>query len=319
MLGAMDVPAAAAGPWIALGAVLGILLLLGVAAGVLRWRSQSPPPPPAELAPRDRPRDDLADFLASPPGTPGAPDDDRDGWAPLAPPPLAPLAEDSPAPAAPGARPGTVLAALALAAVLLLGAGAALAAAARSDEPAATTAATSSAPSAPPAPGSAPAGPSASPGRDALAARLAFEGVVLEEHAVGITAGHPELELTLTGDRGVAHLALPAVNCLATSAPPVAGDPACRAARTEFADLASPDLRVVRDGDEVTVSGRFATYRRPPGGPAEETGRSYDVSVTVTVPDDDASGWVPTEGTLQWDGRATAMRTDGPASVVRRG
>jgi hypothetical protein len=315
MLGAMDVPAAAAGPWIALGAVLGILLLLAVAAGVLRWRSRPPAAPPAGPLPAETPRDDLAAFLDSPPGTPGAPDDDREGWAPLAAPPPAPAAEGSPAPAAPGPRPGTVVAALALVAVLLLGAAAALAVAARSDEPPASTAA----PSDPPAPGSPAPAPEASPGPDGIAARLAFEGVVLQEHAVGITAAHPELELTVTGDRGVAHLSLPAVNCLATAAPPAAGDPACRAARGEFADLASPELRVDREGDEVTVSGRFATYRRPPGGVPEETGRSYDVSVTVTLPDDEGSGWVPTEGTLLWDGRATAMRTDGPASVVRRG
>ena len=282
----MDVPAAAAAPWIALGAVLGVLLLLAVGAVVLRLRGAAPPAPVSE------PRDDLADFLDAPPGTPGARDDERDGWAALAPAPAPPPAV--PAGGVPGVRPGPLLTAFAVGALLLVGTAAALAAASR--------------PSAPAVPEEPPAASAPSPDAG-LSARLSFAGVVLEEHAVGVTAAHPELELELDGGRGELHLRLPAVNCLAATAPRDAADPACRAARTEYADLTSPDLRVVRDGDDVTVSGRIATSLRPPGGGEEPTGRSYDVA--LTLPAD--GGRAPAEATLVWDGEPVATAAGRPA------
>ncbi|MGY1754945.1 hypothetical protein [Blastococcus sp. SYSU D01042] len=290
----MDVPAAAAGPWIALGAVLGILLLLAAGAVALRLRTRAPAPPGPGAT--EEPRDDLADFLSSPPGTPGARDDAGDGWAALAPAPPPP----PPVGAAP-VRPGPLLTAFAVAALLLVGTAAALAAASR---PAGTT-------GEPPAASASAARTSAAPGTswappapDRLTARLSFAGVVLEEHAVGLTAAHPELELALSGDRGEVRLRLPAVNCLAAAAPPAPGDPACRAARTEYAELSSPDLRVARDGDDVTVSGRFATRLRPPGGGEEPTGRSYDVAVTLT-------GGQPAGAVLVWDGAVVPTRAGG--------
>lgn len=308
MLGAMDVPAAAAGPWIALGAVLGILLLLAVGATVLRLRAPSTPPAPPR--PAAAPRDDLADFLASPPGTGDRPaDDDRgDVWAPLGPLPVDPAGPRGNPPPAPGARPGTVLAGLAVLALLLVGVAAALAASARSPEPAPD--ATGGAPAATPAP---PPG-----GRDEIAARLAFGGVVLEEHAVGITAAYPELELSVDdAGRTVAQLRLPTANCLAASAPPEAGAPGCRAGRTEYAELAAPDLRVVRDGDRLSVSGRFPTYLRSPGAPVERTGRSYELSATVDTTGEERAGWRIAEGELRWEDQRTSTRTDGPPSVLR--
>lgn len=289
MLGAMDVPAAAAGPWIALGAVLGILLLLVAGAVALRLRTRAPAPPPHD----DEPRDDLADFLASPPGTPGARDDAGDGWAALAPAPPPP--PPGPVGSAP-VRPGPLLTAFAVAALLLVGTAAALAAASR---PAATGEQPPAA-----APPAAPGTSSAPPAPDELTARLSFAGVVLEEHAVGLTAAYPELELALRGGRGELRLELPAVNCLAAAAPPAPGDPACRAARTEHAELSTPGLRVERDGDDVTVSGRFATRLRPPGGGEEPTGRSYDVAVTLT-------GGEPARATLVWDGEVVPPRAGG--------
>jgi hypothetical protein len=199
-----------------------------------------------------------------------------------------------PAGGAPGVRPGPLLTAFAVGALLLVGTAAALAAASR--------------PSAPAVPEEPPAASAPSPDAG-LSARLSFAGVVLEEHAVGVTAAHPELELELDGDRGELHLRLPAVNCLAASAPPDAADPACRAARTEYADLTSPDLRVVRDGDDVTVSGRIATSLRPPGGGEEPTGRSYDVA--LTLPAD--GGRAHAEATLVWDGEPVATAAGRPA------
>lgn len=305
MLGAMDVPAAAAGPWIALGAVLGILLLLAAGAVVLRLRRPSPPEAPAR--PVAELRDDLADFLAHPPGTRAVPaGHDRDDWVPLAVVP-GPVEQDAPAPPPRGTRPGTVLAGLAVVALLLVGAAAALAAAQR--YPSTPPAADASSPSA--------ATPS---GEDGVAARLAFDGVVLEEHAVGITAAYPELELATDADgRPVARLRLPAVNCLATAAPPAAGDPACRAARTEYAELTATDLRVDREGDRLEVSGRFPTSWHSPGAPPEKTGRSYQLSVTVEATGDEADGWRSVEGVLRWDDQGAPTRTDGTPSVLRAG
>ena len=311
----MDVPAAAAGPWIALGAVLGVLLVLAAGATVLRRRPASRPEPGTPLPPA-APRDDLADFLAHPPGTRGVADGDGDGWASLAPPPPR-VERDAPAPAPAGGGPAGMLAGLAVAALLLVGTAAALAVWQRSPEATAEDPA-AAVPSAN-APSSASAAPSAGDG-DAVRARLAFGGVVLEEHAVGITAAYPELELTGDGEgRDVARLRLPTVNCLATAAPPEAGDPRCRAARTEYAELTGPDLRVERDGDRLAVSGRFATYLRSPGEPAEPTGRSYDVSVTVAAAGDERAGWRSAEGELRWDDQRTTTRTDGAPSVLHAG
>ncbi len=306
MLTTMDVPALAAGPWIALGAVLGALLLLAAGAAVLRLRRPAHPepdtPPPAR-----EPRDDLADFLAHPPGTPGAPGrDDGDGWASLAPRP-APVGRDQPSPLPAGTGPAGVIAGLAVGALLLVGIAAALAAAQRSPAPEGPAA----------APSAAGAAPSSGDG-DGVVARLAFGGVVLEEHAVGITAAYPELELTVDDEgHDLARLRLPAVNCLAVAAPPEPGDPACRAARTEYAELAAPGLRVERDGDRLAVSGRFATYRRPPGAPEEPTGRSYEVAVTVVADGEEGEGWRTADGELRWDDQRTGTRDDGTPSVVR--
>lgn len=296
MLGGMDVPAVAAGPWIALGAALGMLLLLAAGAVALRLRTRVPAGTTDAVPPAGQPRDDLADFLARPPGTPGtpgAPEAPGEGWAVLA--PVAP-ARAEPVPAPSGSRPGTALAALAVVALLLVGVAAALAAAARSPEPAPAAApATTPAPAPPDAP--------AAPGDEEVTARLAFGGVVLEEHAVGVTVAYPELELTSDDGRTVARLRLPAANCLAATAPPQPGDPGCREARTEYAELATPDLDVVRDGDELVVSGRFATELHPPGGAAEPTGRSYDVSVTLGAP-----GGGRSDAVLTWGDRLVRTR-----------
>lgn len=289
MLGAMDVPAGAAGPWIALGAVLGMLLLVAAAAVALRLRAGAPP----GATPQAPPRDDLADFLAHPPGTPGAPELPGEGWAVLSP-AARPVPQEEPARSAPGGGPGTALAALAVVALFLVGVAAALAAAARSPEPA-TAAATPTPPAAPSS--------SSSPGApriDEIDAELRFGGVVLEEHPVGVTVARPELELTSDGAGTVARLRLPAANCLAAAAPPQPGDPACRETRTEYAELSTPDLVVTRDGDALTVSGRFATELRPPGGGVEPTGRSYDVAIRL-----DDRGADPE---LTWDGRPVPIR-----------
>ncbi len=291
MLGGMDVPAVAAGPWIALGAVLGMLLLLTAGAVALRFRTHVPPGTPDAAPPAGQPRDDLADFLTRPPGTPGASEAPDEGWAVLA--PAAPAREET-APATPGTRPGTALASLAVVALLLVGVAAALAAAARSPEPAPAP------PDAPSAIGDDEDDEDEDEDDEEVTARLVFGGVVLEEHAVGVTVAYPELELTSDDGRTGARPRLPAANCLAAAAPPAPGGPACREARTEYAELATPDLTVVRDGEELTVSGRFATELHPPGRAAEPTGRSYDLAIRLDDRGADAE--------LTWEGRPVPLR-----------
>src|SRR3954451_6400930 len=94
----MDIPVAAPGtatvPWLVLGVVLGVLLVLlaGLAAAlVFRRRS----PRTGVAAPEDDRQDDLAEFLESPPGTAAAAP--PAGWAVLT---AAPPIEPAPAPRA---------------------------------------------------------------------------------------------------------------------------------------------------------------------------------------------------------------------------
>ncbi|TKJ16713.1 hypothetical protein [Blastococcus sp. CCUG 61487] len=297
----MDVPASAVGPWLALGAALGILLVLVVGAAVRRLRLPDRTGPGAGAASPAGGHDDLPGFLEHPPGTPGAPRGNGEGWTSLAPPAPAARAVRERAPAA--ASPGRVIAAFAVAAVLLIGVAAALAAA-RTPERVASSGPPASAPDA------------AEPARGTVSARLAFTGVVLEEHAVGITAGYPELELTADGHDATARLVLPTANCLAAEPPPAAEDARCRAGRTEYADLDAPELRVQREGDRWRVSGTFTTRLRPPGGATEPTGRSYEVVVTVAPDGEPGSGWVPADARLEWGDQHAAGREG--ASVVRQ-
>ncbi|RBY86553.1 hypothetical protein DQ241_13665 [Blastococcus sp. TF02A-30] len=300
MLGGMDLPAAAAGPWLALGAVLGIALLVAgwALARALRSRTRDS----AGAAP-SAPPDDLAEFLEHPPGT--APAGSREaGWVSLAP-------AGPPAPAeqpARGARPATVLAALALAVLVVVGVAAAVAAG-------------TGTPAADPAPSGRPSTGAPSTGADdGTEARLAFEGIVLEEHAVGVTVAHPELELTTEDGRAVARLRLPTANCLTTRAPATPGDPACREARTEHAELTAPDLRVEREGDRLLVSGRFATTVRPAGTAPRPSGRVLELTVTVEAAgDEDADGWVPATGELRVGDQLASTREEESLSALRLG
>ncbi|HLM06946.1 MAG TPA: hypothetical protein VK402_17330 [Blastococcus sp.] len=288
---------ASTAPWLVLGFLLGVavLTLVGLAAWALRNRSRTRPEAAAD--PDAGVVDDLPGFLESPPGArprvgPAT------GWASLSP---------SPPPAAPaGAAPsgsGTalVLGGMALAALVLLGAAAALAAAGGSSADAPTTTTPSAA------------------ALDALDARLAFGGIVLEQRAVGVTAAYPRLEISSDGGNAAAHLELPTFNCLAAEAPedPVAAG--CSRTAPEYADLGSPRLRIERDGDGWAVSGRFRTELHPNGGPAEPTGRAYELRVTVLpAGEQDEEGWRPAEAVLEL-GPGRAGSVDGEVSVRRSG
>ena len=285
----MDIPVAAPGtatvPWLVVGVVLGVLLVLlaGLTAAlVVRRRA----PEAGVAAPEDDGQDDLAGFLESPPGTAAAVP--PAGWAALTAPPTVEPAPTQP----PGARRDTVVVLLAMAvtALLLLGAAAAIAATSRPD-------------------GHRGSSPAADAGHGDTAARLTFAGVVLEPRAVGVTATYPVVEASITGGQARAHVEFPTFNCLTAEAPadPVAAG--CTRAQTQYAELTSPDLVVDRDGDGLRITGRFPTEVRPNGSAPVPTGRAYELRITVAPADDGAGrGWRPAEGVLELGtGRATTV------------
>jgi hypothetical protein len=295
MLGRMDLrattTAAASGsgvaPWIVLGVVLGIALvaLAGLATALLLRPRRRPAPPPAPTGWLD---DDLLAFRDTPPGFAGAPRRARHGWVSLAPAPPAPAAVTAD-------RPWRLLAGLSGAVLALIGV-AALVAGLSGGEAAAHRPAES-----------------AQPG---VTAELTFRGLVLERRAVGVTATAPSLRLTTAGDDAHASVTLPTWNCLTDAAPadPAAAD--CAETPTEYADLAEPELEVAPDGDGLRVSGRFATYTRPNGGPPETTGRVY--ALTFTVAPDDAGGGDGADGEVRLgDDSAPAVNEPG-VNVFRR-
>jgi hypothetical protein len=118
-------------------------------------------------------------------------------------------------------------------------------------------------------------------GADGAAASVTFGGVLLEQRAVGLTVTYPSLSVSSDGAQALAHVRLPTFNCLTGEPPadPVAAG--CSRSLTEYADLASPDLRVSRDGDRLDVVGLFPTYTRSNGAPPAYTGRAYQLTVTV--------------------------------------
>ena len=292
MLVGMDIPAAA-GAWIALGVVLGLVLLglAGLGAALLFRRA------PARPAATGDDADDLATFLEHPPGFPGERRRPAEGWAVLSAPP-SPTAAD-----APGlALSRRVLVAPVMVALLLAGAAVAVAAG-RGDGDRHHRAS---------AHGSQTRGPAEAPAAEGIEARLSFGGVVLERHAVGVTATYPELRLA--GDR--ARLELPTYNCLADEAPSDPAIGACRRTVPEYAELAAPDLRVTEAGDGWQITGRFATEIRPNGSSPEPTGRAYELVVTVVPGDRAGNGWRAADGTLRLGPDETATTgTDAAARV----
>lgn len=297
----MDIRSAAATgtaavPWLVLGVVVGVGLVLLVGAATALALRRRPGAAPSDPAAGDDGGDDLPGFLEFPPGSaPVAPT----GWTSLAPPPAPPTAP----PARRRRDTAVPLAAMALTALLLLGAAAAAAASSRPD--------------ARPAPG----GPAATPPEaSAPAARLTFGGVVLEPRAVGVTATYPLVEISTDDGRTVARLQFPTYNCLTAEAPadPVAAG--CVPALAEYAELRSPDLAVRRDGDGFAVTGRFPTKTRPNGSPPAATGRVYALRITATPAGGPAAGgWRPARGTLELGtGRATTLDRPG-LDVIRSG
>jgi hypothetical protein len=294
MLTGMDIPVAAAAPWIVLGAALGGLLLAAALLTALRLGSRiRRAPDRAEAA---APRDDLPGFLESPPGSG---DDQRPvtgDWAALgaAPPHTA-------EPSRRARPPVGLLTAAGLAFVLLVGVAAVAAAVSRSE------------------------GRSPGDGREpaplrGMALELRFGGVVLEPRAVGVTATYPQVVVDSEHGRVVAEVELPTYNCLTAEAPddPVAAG--CTPAGTEHARLATPELTVDSGaGGLVQLTGRFPTWWRPNGSAPVPTGRSYTLDVTAAPGVEVRPGeWVPATGTLRL-GDDSAPTAGGAADRIRIG
>jgi hypothetical protein len=297
MLIGMDVAAARAAvePWIALGIVLGIvgLVLTGVVALLVARRRTAPRDVPAAPAARWT-DDDLPGFLANPPGAASRPAGDA----------VVPLAVPAPPPSAPSRPAPPSVAAVALGAAALLLVATLVVAAVAAAVPRERAGAERGAPADPGAAGHRHGGGHRpAPGGEAVAARLTFAGIVLEERAVGVTVTYPELVL----DGGIASLALPTWNCLAGEAPedPVAAG--CAPGRTEYAELGPPGLAVGRDRDGLRLVGEFPTTTRPTSGADQPTGRSYRLVVTITAGDGSRPGrWTPVSGVLELGGRQAA-------------
>jgi hypothetical protein len=154
-------------------------------------------------------------------------------------------------------------------------------------------------------------------GEDGVAASVAFQGVVLEQRAVGLTVTYPSVSVTTDGRRSLAHVRLPTFNCLADQPPadPVAAG--CARSLTEYADLTAPALQVTRDGDRVEVTGLFPTYTRPNGAPPGYTGRAYQLTATVTADGPRHDAEVPAAGVVRIGADSAPTTTDPGVNLLQ--
>jgi hypothetical protein len=152
-----------------------------------------------------------------------------------------------------------------------------------------------------------------------LAARLTFDGIVLERQPVGVTVTYPSVSVTTHGGRGLAHLRLPTFNCLTADVPsdPVAAG--CVPSVTQYADLPTPALDVTVDGTRLSLQGRFPTYLRHNGTAPTYTGSVYDVTVTAAAGARLGPGLFAANGALSLGGQTTSTKGSAPLDVLRRG
>jgi hypothetical protein len=308
------------GPLIALGvAVLGLVV---VGVGALAARS------PSREVPERLLRDDLPAFHARPPGSPGAPALPSGGPPVLlAVPPPAAERPRIPAGRSSTGRPLLVLAAVVL---LVLGAAAGVGLATRDaagGQPAGRPAVLRL-PALPAVPDSPPAGRTGA-GRLAftslplgpgdVAARLSFDGVVLERQAVGVTVTYPSVSVTTHGTLALAHVRLPTFNCLTADAPADPLAAGCVPSVTEYADLPAPALHVSHDGTHLSMQGRFPTYVRPNGTAPHYTGHVYALTVGARAGDRLRQGVFAADGVLTLGGQTARSSGRAPLDVLRRG
>jgi hypothetical protein len=333
MLGPMDSSAAAIGPLVVLGvAAVGLLVIAVVAVVLLRPALRPAEPGAGRRGPLPAfPDDDLPSFRARPPGFPGAPSPRTMSSAPvaLAPtlPPARPSSRRDALPVAP-----FLLALSAFALLLVAGAAAVALPSARAERTSPAIPPASEPPGIVPVLPPVPDSPTAGQGgagelayvslplrRGDVATTLAFGGVVMDQHAVGVTATYPALSLTTHGTEGLVHLRLPTWNCFSPDAPADPTTAGCVSSVTEYADLPTPALRMTDYGNNLVVQGRFPTYTRPNGSAPEYTGKVYDVTVTVTPSRRLASGRQVAEAVLTL-GSGTARTTGDPlVDVLERG
>ena len=295
MLTGMDIPVTA--PWLVLGVVLGALLAALAVLGartVRRRRSATEGLPPASAA---FGVDDLPAFLESPPGSAPPPGDRVQGWAALSSPAVP---SSGPALRRERSRSTHVIAAMAVTALLLIGAAAVVAAAATGE----------------PGDGRSGQRTSGAPQPGTVAARLTFDGLVLERHAVGVTVAYPHVALDTDGDRATVELELPTFNCLRAEAPEDPVTAGCTRSVPEYASLSAPELTMEADSAGLRLAGRFATVRRPNGSPPSPTGRVYELTVTV-FPRDGRAGEErePAAGFLEVGAERVDTRGEGPNEI----
>jgi hypothetical protein len=145
-------------------------------------------------------------------------------------------------------------------------------------------------------------------GEHGVTASVAFTGIVLEQRAVGLTVTYPSMSVSTDGRRSLAHVRLPTFNCLTTAPPPDPLAAGCVRSLTEYADLAGPQLQVVRDGGRLDVAGLFPTYTRANGSPPAYTGRAYQLSAAITDEGPAVGGRAPAAGVVRL-GPASAPTT----------
>ncbi|WP_222270624.1 hypothetical protein [Modestobacter marinus] len=315
-------------PW-TIGGLL-LALVSGLAAAVVaratgrRGPGAPPPPTPTQEPAAVEPgaggaflHDDLPGFLENPPGSPPA--------AAPAPPVLVPATVPAPRPpeSANGHRPTSGLlgrravgAAVVTSLVLSTVALAVAVGRDRSAAPAPAAAPFTPSGSATPEP-DAPVATTAAPptatgtaagdlafasvplGEDGVAASVVFDGVLLEQRAVGLTVTYPAVSLSTDGEQALAHVRFPTFNCL-TDEPPA--DPltaGCARSITEYADLATPHLQVTREAGRIELVGLFPTYTRPNGTAPAYTGRAYRLTAAVSAEGAERNGQAPATGVVR--------------------
>jgi hypothetical protein len=154
-------------------------------------------------------------------------------------------------------------------------------------------------------------------GEDGVAASVTFQGVVLEQRAVGLTVTYPSVSVTTDGRRSLAHVRFPTFNCL-TAEPPA--DPmaaGCARSLTEYADLPGPQLQVSRDGDRIELVGLFPTYTRPNGSAPAYTGRAYQLTAAIAADGPEHDGSAPAAGVVRIGLDSAPTTADGGVNLLQ--